>query len=98
MLGLLSVNMAVVEVEAKVIAEALLNQELFLRRALRFHLEDEISARSIGIGRVEHAGVRLEAAASLVPLRAVEVVEVIAPVKYELVMISVVREDLHVVV
>ena len=44
MLGLLSINVAVVEVEAKVIAEALLNQELFLRRVLGFHLEDEISA------------------------------------------------------
>ena len=47
---------------------------------------------------MEYARVRVKTTARLVPLAAIEGVEVIAPVEHELIMIGVISENLHVVV
>ena len=65
---------------------------------LRLHLENEMATLSVSIRWMEHTCVGIEATASLVPLPAVELIEIVTPVEPKLVMLRIVGEHLDVVV
>ena len=65
---------------------------------VRLHLEDQVAAACVDIGRVEHAGIRLKFTTSLGPARAIEGAEVISPKELKLIVCWLVVEDLHIIV
>ena len=87
-----------IQIKAKSVNQTLGCAQIGVPVVVRFHFEHEMPMGSIDVLRMEHTGTRLEAARGLVPLAAVEVVEIVAPVELELVVDVVVSEHLHVVV
>ena len=63
----------------------------------RLHLQDEISARNIGILRIKHATVSLKCATNLVPASLVESIEVISPCQVKITGIFIPVIDLNIV-
>ena len=93
-----STRLPMIEIKAEALLFSMLGALVFLVRVLRLHLEDKVAVCSVSILWVEHTGVGFEASSSLMPLTAIESIEIVAPVELEFVVPLIVSEDFNVVV
>ena len=67
-------------------------------RLIRLHLNDEVSSASINILWVENAAISLKSTASFMPSTAIEGLEIVSPLEFELIAVFVESKYFDVVV
>jgi len=69
-----------------------------MRRLVRLHLNDEVSSALINILWVENAAISLKSTASFMPSTAIEGLEVVSPLEFELIAVLIKSEYFDIVV
>ena len=88
-----------VSVKVKVVVGIMIIMSVLMSMMVHWlHLQNKIASRCVNIGWVEHRAIGLESTTGLVPPSTVESIKIVSPVEFELIGVSIVCEDLYIVV
>ena len=89
---------SVIKIKAEAVFRSLFSVQILLAGVFGLHLEDKVAIDGVSILWMEHTSVGLKATSGLMPFTAVEMVKIVAPVEFELVVSFIVCKDFNVIV